>query len=92
MRNEYPLVNTGFSKKMWLMTLEQHMAHITFIVSKTFLKVNFVVDTSPMVRTEAISKVREHYKDAENYGIVLDRKSLPVEIDYKAIEIFFNSN
>ena len=92
MRNEYPLVNTGFSKKMWVDDFGTAYGTYNFYSVENVPKVNFVVDTSPMVRTEAISKVREHYKDAENYGIVLDRKSLPVEIDYKAIEIFFNSN
>lgn len=93
MRNEYPLVNTGFSKKMWVDDFGTAYGTYNFSHGiENVPKVNFLMDVRPMIRTEAISKVRQHYADAKNYGLELDRKTLPVEIDYKALEMFFNTN
>ena len=90
MRGNYVLVNTGFSKKMWVDDFGTAYGTYNFYGVENVPKVEFMTDVRPMMRTEAISKVREHYAEAKNYGLELDRKSLPVEIDYKALEIFFN--
>ena len=89
-RNEYPLFNTGFSNKMWVCDFGTAYGTYNFYGVENIPKVDFMGNVRPMVRTDAISKVREHYAEAKNYGLELDRKSLPVEIDYKALEIFFN--
>ena len=92
MRGSYVLVNTGFSKKMWVDDFGTAYGTYNFYGVENVPKVEFMTDVSPMMRTEAISKVRQHYADAKNYGLELDRKTLPVEIDYKVLEIFFNTN
>ena len=53
---------------------------------------DFMGVVRPMVRTEAISKVREHYDETKRYGLELDRKTLPLVVDYKTLEMFFNTN
>ena len=53
---------------------------------------DFMGSVGPMVRTEAISKVREHYDEAKRYGFEPNRKTLPLVVDYKMLEMFFNTN
>ena len=68
MRNKYPL-NTSFSMLVNDFGIE---------------KVDFIRNVCPMVRSEAIEKVRIHYNTE------LHRKKLPTKIDYKLLEMFFN--
>jgi len=92
MRGEYALVNNGFSKCMWLDDFGKSFGTYNFYGIENVPKVDFLGDVIPMVRSEAIKKVRMHYDCAKEYGIVLDRKSLPTNVDYKMLEIFFNTN
>ena len=73
MHNKYPL-NTSFS---------------TYMLVNDFgiEKVDFIRNVRPILRSEAIEKIRMRYD-----GIELDRTKLPAKIDYKLLEVFFNTN
>ena len=73
MHNKYPL-NTSFSTYM-------------LVNDFSIERVDFIGKVCPMVRSEAIEKVRIHYNSIE-----LHRKKLPTKIDYKLLEMFFNTN
>lgn len=49
--------------------------------------VDFIRNVHPILRSEAIEKIRMRYD-----GIELDTKKLPAKIDYKLLEVFFNTN
>ena len=87
-------LNSGFSKNMWFDDFGKAFGTYNFYGVENVPKVEFMESVKPMFRSEAIEKIRKHYNCAKEYGIELDRKTLPssVIVDYKMLEIFSSTN